>query len=140
MQANILVAIHAQGEQILLGIVAQTAAWVEVMNLELGRTAAVLAAPPVPLQYLLAQLTIGLWVERRRRGRRACSGCGSEMQFRHCSWLTFKPSEGGEETPATAWAFSIQKGTKKALSRRLLHTMLSLESRKSQRGGGHAGV
>ena len=44
-----MVAIHAQGEQVLLGIVAQTAAWVEVMNLELGRTAAVLTAPAVPL-------------------------------------------------------------------------------------------
>ncbi len=63
MQANILVAIHAQGEQILLGIVAQTAAWVEVMNLELGRTAAVLEAPAVPLQHLLAKSTVGVRIE-----------------------------------------------------------------------------
>ncbi len=33
------------------------------MDLEVDRTAAVLAAPAIPLQYLLAQLTIGFWVE-----------------------------------------------------------------------------
>ncbi len=129
-----------QSNQILLGIISKAAALIDVVNLKVGRPAAVLAAPAIPLQHLLAQLSMGLWVERRRRGRRACSGCGSQMQFRHCSWLTFKPGEGGEESPATAWAFSMQKGPKKALSRRLLHTMLSLESRKTQRGGGHAGV
>ncbi len=44
----------AEGDEVLLGIVAQTAARVAVMNLEVGRLAAALAAPAVSLQHLLA--------------------------------------------------------------------------------------
>ncbi len=49
-----LVALGAEGDEVLLGIVAQTAARVEVMNLEVGTTPAGLAAPAVSLQHLLA--------------------------------------------------------------------------------------
>jgi hypothetical protein len=34
-----------------------------MMNLELSKTAAVLAAPTIPLQHLLAELAIGIRVE-----------------------------------------------------------------------------
>ncbi len=39
----------AEGNQVGLGIVAQSTAWVEVMNLEVGRTPAGLAAPAIAL-------------------------------------------------------------------------------------------
>ncbi len=60
---DFLVASGADGDEVLLGIVAQSASWMDVVNLEVSRAAAGLAAPGVPLQHLLAQLTIGLWVE-----------------------------------------------------------------------------
>jgi hypothetical protein len=53
----------AEGDEVLLGVVAESASWVDVVDLEISRPAAVLAAPAIPLQHLLAQLTIGLWVE-----------------------------------------------------------------------------
>ncbi len=52
-----------QSNQILLGIISQAAALTDMVDLKIGRSAAVLAAPAVPLQHLLAQLTIGFWVE-----------------------------------------------------------------------------
>ena len=53
----------AEGDEVLLGIISESASWVDVVDLEVGTTPAVLAAPAIPLQHLLAQLTIGLWVE-----------------------------------------------------------------------------
>ena len=47
----------------MLGVVAEAAPGVDVMNLEVGRAAAGLAVPAVPLQYLLAELAIGLGIE-----------------------------------------------------------------------------
>ncbi len=59
---GILVTAGAEGDEVWLGIVTQTASWLNVVNLKVGRPAAGLAAPAVPLQHLLAQLTIGFWV------------------------------------------------------------------------------
>ena len=47
----------------MFGIVAQPASWVDVMNLEVGRAAAGLAAPAIALQHLLAKSMVGLGVE-----------------------------------------------------------------------------
>ncbi len=55
----------AKGDEVWLGIVAQTAAQVEVMNLEFGRMPTALAAPAIALQYLLAKSTVGLRVEAK---------------------------------------------------------------------------
>ncbi len=44
----------AEGNQVGLGIVSQSASWLNVVNLEIGRAAAVLAAPAIALQHLLA--------------------------------------------------------------------------------------
>jgi hypothetical protein len=55
----------AEGDEVLFGIVAESAPRADVMDLEVGRAAAGLAAPGVPLQHLLAQLTIGLRVEAK---------------------------------------------------------------------------
>ncbi len=55
----------AEGDEVLLGIGSQLTPRLDVMNLEVGRAAAGLAAPAIPLQYLLAQLTIGFWVEAK---------------------------------------------------------------------------
>ncbi len=44
----------AEGNQVGLGIVSQSASWLNVVNLKVGRPAAVLAAPTIPLQHLLA--------------------------------------------------------------------------------------
>ena len=53
----------AEGDEVLFGVVPESASWMDVVNLELGRSAAVLAAPVIALQHLLAQSTVGLWVE-----------------------------------------------------------------------------
>jgi len=53
----------AEGDEVLFGIVAQSAALIDVVDLEVGRTAAGLAAPAIALQHLLAKSTVGLGVE-----------------------------------------------------------------------------
>ena len=58
-----VVASSAEGDQIFLSVAPQPALRLDVVNLEVSRTAAPLATPGVSLQHLLAQLTIGLWVE-----------------------------------------------------------------------------
>ena len=55
----------AEGDEVGLGIVAQSASWLNVVNMKVGRSAAVLAAPAIPFQHLLVQLTIGLRVEAK---------------------------------------------------------------------------
>lgn len=57
------VTIRAEGDEVLLGVVSESASWMDVVNLKIGHPAAGLAAPAVPLQHLLAQLAIGFWVE-----------------------------------------------------------------------------
>ncbi len=52
-----------QSNQIFLGIISKAAALIEVVDVKIRHQAAVLAAPAIPLQHLLAQLTIGFWVE-----------------------------------------------------------------------------
>ena len=47
----------------MLGVVAEPAPRLDVVDLEVGRAAAGLAVPAVPLQYLLAELAIGLGIE-----------------------------------------------------------------------------
>jgi hypothetical protein len=44
----------AEGNQVGLGVVSQSASWVDVVDLEISRAATALAAPGVPLQHLLA--------------------------------------------------------------------------------------
>ena len=51
---GILVAAGAEGDEVGLGVVSQSASWVDVVDLEVGTPAAVLAAPAVSLQHLLA--------------------------------------------------------------------------------------
>ncbi len=60
---NFLVAARAECDEVGLGVVAEAAPGMDVMNLEVGRAAAVLAAPAIALQHLLAQSTVGLGVE-----------------------------------------------------------------------------
>ena len=72
----------AEGNQVGLGIVSQSASWLNVVNLKVGRPAAVLAAPAIPLQYLLAQLTIGFWVEAEAGAAREQA---SHEAFLNCS-------------------------------------------------------
>ena len=62
---GILVTTSAEGDEVLLGVVAEVAAWVDVVDLEVGRAAAGLATPAVALQYLLAKSTVGLGVEAK---------------------------------------------------------------------------
>jgi hypothetical protein len=47
-------AMTAKSDQISLGIVSKLASQLDVVNLELARVPTALAAPAVPLQYLLA--------------------------------------------------------------------------------------
>ena len=60
---NNLVAAGAESDQVLLGVISESASWLNVVNLEPGRTPAVLAAPGVSLQHLLAKSTVGIRVE-----------------------------------------------------------------------------
>ncbi len=53
----------AEGNQVWLGVVSESTSWVDVVDLEVGRAAAVLAAPTIPLQHLVAQSTVGVRVE-----------------------------------------------------------------------------
>ena len=53
----------AEGDEVLLGIVAQSAPGVDVVDLKFGHPAAVLAAPAISLQHLLAELAIRVRVE-----------------------------------------------------------------------------
>ncbi len=53
----------AENDQVFLCIGPQAAPRVDVVDLEVGRAAAVLAAPAVPLQNLLAELAVRVRVE-----------------------------------------------------------------------------
>ncbi len=53
----------AEGDEVLLGVVAEAAPGVDVMNLEVGRAATALAAPAIPLQHLVAELAVRVRVE-----------------------------------------------------------------------------
>ncbi len=47
----------------MLGIISKAAALIDVVDLEVSRAAAALAAPAIALQHLLAKSTVGLGVE-----------------------------------------------------------------------------
>jgi hypothetical protein len=49
---NFLVTASTQSDEIGLGVVSQTAAWVDVVNLKISKTSAILAAPSITLKYL----------------------------------------------------------------------------------------
>ncbi len=53
----------AERDEVLFGVVSQSASWLNVVNLKVGRPAAVLAAPAIALQHLLAKSMVGLGVE-----------------------------------------------------------------------------
>ncbi len=59
------VALGAEGDEVGLVVVAKSAAGVEMVDLKVGRPAAVLAAPAIALQHLLAKSTVGLGVEAK---------------------------------------------------------------------------
>ena len=60
---DILVAGGAEGNQVVLGIVSQPAPGVNVVDLEVCAPPAVLAAPPIALQHLVAELAVRVRVE-----------------------------------------------------------------------------
>ncbi len=54
VEMECLMTAAAEGDEVLFGVVPESASWMDVVNLELGCPTAVLAAPVVPLQHLLA--------------------------------------------------------------------------------------
>lgn len=64
---DISVAMDAEGHQVLLGVVSQSAACVEVVYLKISKVPTTLAAPSVPLQHLSAQSSIGFRAESHSR-------------------------------------------------------------------------
>ena len=58
-----LVTTGTEGDQIVLGVVSQPAPRLDVVHFEPGRVPTMLAAPPIPLQHLLAQPAVGLRVQ-----------------------------------------------------------------------------
>jgi len=56
---NRLMAVGAEGNQILACIVAKLAAEADVVNLEMLRGATILASPAIPLEYLCAKSMVG---------------------------------------------------------------------------------
>jgi hypothetical protein len=61
-------AFRAEGDQILLGIVARVAAKLFVVNLKIGHVAARLASPAVPAERLSAKLVIQFGVQAEAFG------------------------------------------------------------------------
>ena len=53
----------AERDEVLFGVVSQSASWVDVVDLEVCRIAAGLAAPAIALQHLLAELAVRVRVE-----------------------------------------------------------------------------
>ena len=53
----------AKRDEVLFGIGSQLTPRVDVVGLEVDRTAAVLAAPAIPLQHLVAELAVRVWVK-----------------------------------------------------------------------------
>ena len=51
----------------MLGVVSQLALRLDVVDVEFARTPATLAKPAIPLQDLLAQAFVGLWVKPKSR-------------------------------------------------------------------------
>ena len=94
---QVAMASGADRDQILLGIITQPTARLHMMHLKLSDAPTKLAAPPVALQYLPAQFSIGFWVESQSRASWAkrhheafrtcsrnscCLGCGRNPKSR----------------------------------------------------------
>ncbi len=60
---DFLVTGGAEGNQVGLGIVSQSASWFDVVDLEVGTPTAELAAPAVPLQHLVAEVAVRVRIE-----------------------------------------------------------------------------
>ena len=58
---KISVATGAESDQVWFGIISKVAAWIDVVNLKLGRASAALTAPAVALQHLITKLAYGLF-------------------------------------------------------------------------------
>ena len=56
-------ALGTKSYEILSRIISQTAPWLNVMDLKIFRSSANLATPTVPLQDLIAELTVGFSVQ-----------------------------------------------------------------------------
>ncbi len=69
-----LVAACAEGDEVVLGVVSELTPRVDVVNMEFDRAPAALAAPAIPLQYLLAEALIGLRVQPKPRPSRQQAG------------------------------------------------------------------
>ena len=61
------VAACAQGDEIMRGVVSDPAPLVDVVNVELARVPAALAAPAIPLQYPLSLFPVRLAIELHPR-------------------------------------------------------------------------
>ncbi len=89
MQVSTLVTTGAKGNQILFNVVSQPAPRTDMMNLELSKTAAVLAAPPIALQHLLAKSAVGFgvepeaWTVQAQASHEAFLSCS-----KNCFWCT----------------------------------------------------
>ncbi len=68
---SISVTSSTQSDQVLLRIVSQPAPRFNVVNLELIKTSAILAAPSIAHQHLLTQSLVGAQVEPQTRSRQA---------------------------------------------------------------------
>src|SRR5271169_2320365 len=64
---DLVMTARAQGDEIHFSIVTEMAPRVAVVNLKVCTTAAVLAPPPIPLENLAPQFSIGSWAELEPR-------------------------------------------------------------------------
>jgi len=62
-----LVAACAKRDEVMLDVVSELAPRVDVMNIQIVLAPAALAAPAIPLQYLLTQAFVGLRVKLKPR-------------------------------------------------------------------------
>ena len=61
------VATRAKRDQVFFGIISELATRVEVVNLQIARCAAILAAPPIPREHFASERAIGVGFKAQSR-------------------------------------------------------------------------
>jgi hypothetical protein len=109
------VAVCAQGDEVFFGIVSELAPCADVMDLEVGKISAVLAAPPIPFEHLTPQFQIRRRTELQSRSsgtepsHDAVRTCSSKSNFWSCGRnLMSRSSER-----SSAWGFPFSSRLRK---------------------------
>src|SRR5712692_7129507 len=108
---NTLMAADAERDEVLFCIVSELAPRADVMDLEVGKTSAVLAAPPIPVEYLTPQFQIRRRTELQSRssgtepGHDAVRTCSSKSTF----WSRGRNLMSRSSERSSAWGFPFSR-------------------------------